>query len=307
VNAAPNGATLVTSAPSGMLTAAAGAVSASIAPPVATSQHALLVVGHASWEAKFVVAALEEQGWAVDARIGVAPGAEVRQGAATSLDTAHYAAVIALDSMLGGLGPQLSRFVRAGGGLILSGEAAAASAVRAFAPAAAGKRQPSGKRSFDAAQPLASLALAPLERPRADAVRLSARGPLLAVAARSEGAGRVLQLGYDETWRWRMEGGDDAVAAHRAWWSRLVASVVPAALAVPQAAARAGATAAPLPAVGYTAGEGTPVARLYDSLGEPSTESSGFAPPRRLPAWVLPVMLLLLLGEWASRRLRGAR
>jgi hypothetical protein len=132
----------------------------------------------------------------------------------------------------------------------------------------------------------------PLESLRADAVRLSARGSLVTSAARREGAGRVLQAGYDETWRWRMEGGSDAVAAHRAWWSRMVGSVA----------------AVPLPAAGESSSaEGAPLARLVDALGPATNAPPQESAPRTLPAWLLPLLLVLLLGEWASRRARGAR
>jgi hypothetical protein len=56
-----------------------------------------------------------------------------------------------------------------------------------------------------------------------------------------------------------------------------------------------------------------PVARLIAALGEPSTDapdaaSVSGAPGRRgAPPWIFPLVALLLLGEWGSRRLRGAR
>ncbi|MDQ3515857.1 MAG: hypothetical protein M3403_03650, partial [Gemmatimonadota bacterium] len=58
----------------------------------------VLVLASAGWESKFVVAALEEAGWTVDARLRVAPGVETRQGPDYPLDTARYSAVIALDA-----------------------------------------------------------------------------------------------------------------------------------------------------------------------------------------------------------------
>jgi hypothetical protein len=136
------------------------------------------------------------------------------------------------------------------------------------------------------------MALYPLEGLRGDAVPLSTRGALLTVAARREGAGRVLQAGFDETWRWRMQGGADAVAAHRAWWSRMVASVA----------------AAPLPPADESpAAEGAPLARLVDALGPAVAIAPDASGPHRLPGWLLPAILLCLLAEWASRRWRGAR
>jgi hypothetical protein len=61
--------------------------------------------------------------------------------------------------------------------------------------------------------------------PSADAVVLESRDGVAMIAARRLDAGRVMQVGYDETWRWRMAGGDESTAAHREWWSRLVAAV----------------------------------------------------------------------------------
>jgi hypothetical protein len=136
------------------------------------------------------------------------------------------------------------------------------------------------------------MAVYPLESLRADAVRLSTRGAETTSAARREGAGRVLQAGFDETWRWRMQGGSDAVAAHRAWWSRMVGSV--AAIPLPRADESSSA-------------EGAPLARLVDALGPATAVAPAESMPRALPAWLLPALLIVLLVEWGSRRLRGAR
>src|SRR6185503_9484162 len=75
-------------------------------PPPATVRP-LLVVGAAGWEAKFTVAALEESGWRVYARLMVAPGVFVG-GAPASLDTGTVAAVIALDTTVASLGSAIS-------------------------------------------------------------------------------------------------------------------------------------------------------------------------------------------------------
>jgi hypothetical protein len=101
----------------------------------------------------------------------------------------------------------------------------------------------------------------------------------------------VLQAGFGETWRWRMQGEADGVAAHRAWWSRMVGSVASAPLTQDDDAHSA---------------EGAPVARLIDALGPPTASVPADAPARRLPTWLPPALLLSLLAEWASRRSRGA-
>jgi hypothetical protein len=289
---ADSGATLESGSPSGTLGARAEHTHAAVAVGAPMALKPVLVVGRASWESKFAVAALEEAGWTVELRVSVAPGADVTQGRLGTLDTSGYAAVVALDSTLGAAGASIARFVRQGGGLVLLAEAANSRALRALAPSPAGPRSAPLLRTFTGPVPWDALPLYPLESLRQDAVRLAMRGPVIAVAARREGAGRVVQAGYDETWRWRMQGGDDAVAAHRAWWSRLVAS---AAASTPASGAEPGSA------------EGAPLARLVDALGPASAAPADGAPRNRLPPWLLPATFAVLLAEWTSRRLRGAR
>ena len=299
VRPATTGSTVIAAEPLGMLRATEGRTSATVESGAMALLHPVLVLGRASFEAKFVMAALEERGWTVDARLTVAPAASVNQGKLRALDTARFSAVVALDTSLGAAGEQLARYVNSGGGLILLGDAANAAAVRALAPAHVGARTPGTTRDVQAKAPLDALPFQPLEALRSDAVRLGARAGKVTLAARREGAGRVLQVGYNETWRWRMQGGDDAVIAHRLWWSRLVASVAYA------AAPRNGLGIA-ISSDGNSA-EGAPLARIYDAFGPVSTPSAVSTPSRGLPAWLLPLICMLLLAEWASRRLRGVR
>jgi hypothetical protein len=127
-----------------------------------------------------------------------------------------------------------------------------------------------------------------------------ARGPV--VAARRAGLGRVVQAGYADSWRWRMEGADEAPAAHRGWWSALVA-----------AAAYAPAASAPSDGVAALA-DPAPYAALVATLGPPdraATDARGAAVApsgaARLFGWPLFLPLVgLLLVEWAARRARGA-
>lgn len=296
---AKNGSTVIAAEPSGTLRATEGKTSATVKSGAAPLLHPVLVLGRVSFEAKFIMAALEERGWIVDARLIVAPGATVTQGKPAALDTSHFSAVIALDTSLGAAGPLLAHYVNSGGGLILVGDAASAAAVRALAPAHVGARTQGTTRDVQTKAPLDGLPLQPLETLRADAVRLGARAGKVTLAARREGAGRVLQVGFNETWRWRMQGGDDAVATHRLWWSRLVASVA-------YAAATSNAVGAAVTSDGSSA-EGAPLARIYDAFGPASAPSVVLTSSRGLPAWLLPLICMLLLAEWASRRLRGVR
>ncbi len=291
---ATTGAKFEIPAPSHDVGITSGGMRAYVTVPAAAPTRSVLVLGHASWESKFTIAALEEDGWHVDARITVAPGADMRQGAVTSfasLDTARYAAVVLLDSTATLDGAALERFVRSGGGVVMAADAAPARRAAALAVGVAGtlRRAPI---TFDASQPLASLAFRPLDGVRADASVLERRGAAAAVAARRIGLGRVLQFGYTDLWRWRLQGGDDALAAHRAWWTRAVSAV-----AFQQ-------TPSPFSS---RSPEGAPLARLASALGAPTVGAAPFRGSQPLPPWLMPLLLLILLGEWGSRRLRGAR
>jgi hypothetical protein len=219
-------------------TAARGVVTDSL------SVRRILVLAPAAWESKFIVRALEEDGWIVDLRLRVGPQHDVTQGQPGAIDTARYSAVLALDSSARLPVARLATYVKSGGGLI---------------------------------------------------ELIQTGGPRDTVLRQRLGLGRIAQVGYADTWRWRMADGDSGVARHRAWWSGLVSSVAYA----PRVARRAPADA-----------DAAPLAHLIDVLGPPTpagkaTASPG-APvdPTRQP-WVFGALLAALLLEWASRRLRG--
>lgn len=269
---------------SGTVSATAPGVRAT-APPVAPLRvRRLLLLGSAGWESKFAIAALEEAGWTVDARIRVAPGVETRQGADLSLDTARYSAVVALDGAAAQSAGAIERYVAAGGGAVLAGAATRLPAFARITPASAGARR--------VAEPRSGLVLGGV---KSDAVVLESRADQPLVAARRSGTGRVIASGYDETWKWRMQRADDAPAAHREWWTALVSAV---------------AYAPPVtPGDSLGAGDPAPVAALTAVLGPPSDGTRGSAAPgsRLPPAWLLfGVLLAALIGETVSRRLRGA-
>jgi hypothetical protein len=256
----------------------------------------VLVLGTAGWEARYVIAALEESGWTVDARLTIAPGLAVRRGSPGQIDTARYDAVIALDSAASGEGRRLAAYARSGGGLILSGVAASQPGARDVAPGRPGTRIRPAAVSFTSAEPRRALGFVATISMRADALVLDARDGATAVAARRAGLGRVVQIGYDESWRWRMQGGDAGPEAHRRWWSAAVA-----------AAARR--TTRPRASWVAPGGSAAPRAAITAALGSPSPSpsSDGSAPARHGPhPWLLVASAVLLLGEWASRRLRGA-
>lgn len=302
---ARGGARLVVPRLAGTARAATGGVEATAAVRDSLVLRPVLVLGQASWEAKFTLAALEEHGWQVEARLAVAPSGDVTQGPARlAIDTSRYAAVVALDSVARRYASQIARYVRQGGGLVAIGEAAGLASLAPILPAAA-TAPPSLPGVFTGAaggeSPRAALALAPLGRLKPGALALETRrGPAgrqaIAAAAWRVERGRVVQIGYHDVWRWRLAGAEaDPVRGHRAWWAALVSGVAYAPrvpMAVPE----------PL--------EPTPLASLVATLGAPSSRptvrAAVFDDPRLVP--ILFAMLLgALLLEWASRRLRGSR
>lgn len=284
----------------GAVTARVGHAVASIPVPPAGERRAVLVLGRAGWESRFVVAALGEAGWTVRARLPVAPGVAVADAGVLPIDSARYDVVVALDSSAADLAPAVARFVGAGGGLVAVGAAMTLASFRPLVPARAAARTPGRILLEGELVTLADLPLRALGSLRADAVVLERRnaGPVTA-AVRRAGMGRVATVGYDDSWRWRMQGGAGGLAAHRAWWSRMVGLVAPErVVAMPGAAA-------PL-------SDPAPLAALVSALGPPSDSSSTRGLRAASPRGMLPLALLLLiatalLAETASRRFRGAR
>jgi hypothetical protein len=287
------GAAFTIASASGKITASVGGTSAHAMVPDSVQVKRVLVIGSAGWETKFVVAALEEDGWKVDADIRVAPSVDVTQGALTSLDTARYSAVVALDNTASARAPEITRFAVSGGGVILAGSSAANDAFAALRSGSPGKVQSIAAGAEPGAITLASLSYAPIST-RSDAIAIDRKGDATVTAARRSGAGRVMQIGYLDTWRWRMSGGDTSPSEHRAWWSDAVANV---------AYVAHGADSAP----GI---DNAPVADLIGLLGPASAGQHADLAPASMSIslwWLFALLSLSLLAEWASRRLRGSR
>lgn len=250
----------------------------------------VVVLGRAGWEARFVIAALEERGWTVAARLALAPDLWFTRGEPLPLDTARHAAAVVLDTTALDLAGQLTRFVRDGGGLVIAGDGARLGALRGVAPGTAGPAARPQMVSLIADRPLSALAFHPVLRLDRDAVPLATEGSDVVLAARRVRAGRVIQVAYDDTWRWRMMGGDDAPRAHAAWWSQLVSAV---------------ARRVELPPEGRTSA--APYAAAVAALGAP-VRLEGRAGGRGIALWpwLLGLSLAALFVEWTSRRLRGA-
>ena len=278
----------------GALDVLVGHQHARAAAPDSLLPRQVVLLGRAGWEGKYVTAALEERGWKVSSRLRVAPSVFVTQGTPLALDTAHTSAVIALDSSAASYAGAIAAFERSGGGVVLAGDAPLASGLRALALGRAGPRMAAATLSFASTAPRRALGFFPIVSLAADAVPLEARDGRVIVAARRAGAGRVVQLGYDETWRWRLAGSGDAPTAHRDYWSTVVSA----------AAYRA---ATPVASDTQTE-DAAPLASLYAGLGAPTPPTApALHVTPGLRWWMFAALALLLLAEWASRRLRGAR
>lgn len=254
----------------------------------------VLVLGRAGWESRFVAAALEEAGWSVDLRVPLGRDRDVTQGE-TIPRLARHGVVIVLDSASARReAAALARFASGGGGVILAAEAAAAqpSALRAIAGARVDRLEPPETRSFEGHEPTHALPLFALTPVRDDALVLEEREGTPALVVRRVAAGRLLQLGYADTWRWRMEAEGAAVSEHRAYWSWLAGLAAPA----------RGVAREAMPSV-----EPAPTAALVQALGPATPEPPALpGPGPALPLWLGPLIIVALLAEWASRRTRGA-
>jgi hypothetical protein len=296
IRAQSGGARVTVASASGIVTAASsGTVGRAILPDTLRIRR-VLVLGDAGWESKFVTAALEEDGWKVDAQAHVAPSVSVTQGSVTPIDTTRYAAVIALDHSASAYAAEIVRYVASGGGALIAAPAATVEGLSGLRAGLPGKIEAASSLETEPGSvTLQSLSLMPVTGMKGDAVALGRRGNSVTVAARRYGAGRVAQLGYLDTWRWRMSGGENSVAEHRKFWTNAVAGVAYA--AAPRSEENAIVDNAPL-------------ARLIGALGRPS---SAVKPSLAQTTgsvsvwWLFAILSLSLVAEWVSRRTRGVR
>jgi hypothetical protein len=273
--------------------------------PPASPPRAVLVLGRAGWEGKFVAAALQESGWTVRARMPAAPNVFVADAGVLPIDTARYAAVVALDSTANDLAPTLARFVAQGGGLVLAGDTPSLVSLRALAPARTAARLPGRILLESDSVTRPDLPVRPLDAIRGDAVRLEGEPAGVTVAVRRAGAGRVITVGYDESWRWRMLGGENGPSAHRDWWSRTVGLVAPERAEEGLSDVQS-VRPSDSPTVRLSQ---APTAALFAALGPPAPAATDATSPARdsLPLALLALVVAALLAETASRRFRGAR
>lgn len=291
-------------------TAGRSAVSASL--PDSGPLRRVMVIAEPGWEGKFVAAALEEAGWRVDGAFRLSPTGVTTLGTPQRLDTARYAAVLVLDSLQAD-GAALRQFVERGGGAVFSGDALRIPALATLRPARATMVRGAIAGALLTDTPRRGLDAWELE-PAADAVVLQVdRGDHAhdepALVARRVGAGRVVAMPYRESWRWRMQGTDDGMADHRAWWTAAVTAVAPSPLS-PSIAAD-GYPGAAAPYADLVARVGAPAlsgeaGRTTTGTGRDGLMDTTLPLPLRPPVLLLTT-LVALLAEWASRRLRGDR
>lgn len=250
----------------------------------------LLVLGRVGWESKFTIAALEERGWLVDARLGLSPHSTISQGAPLSPDTGRYSAVIILDSAAATNPASVVRYANDGGGVVIGGNAARVPAFAGILAGRAGNRSVPRQRLADTTEE--GGARYPILGLRSDAVLLERDDSVMVLAGRRAGAGRVVQLAEEESWRRRMRRADGSIEAHRDWWTRIVSSVayVPASTA------------------SINTADAAPLAALVDALGARVSSTFAVTPPpsRNADALLFALLSLALLAEWSSRRWRGA-
>jgi hypothetical protein len=290
------GAVVALSSDPDLVTARTNGSIASTSPRDSVVLDKVLVIGDAGWESKFVVAALEEEGWKVDAFIRLAPGVDVTQGSAAPIDTSRYSAVVALDGAASPYANRILEFVRTGGGVVLAPQAASLDAMAPLRAGGAGRATSESRAGqASASVSLATLTLDPITSLKSDAVPVEKRGGATAIAARRVNAGRVLELGYEDTWRWRMSGGESGVRDHRLWWTGLV-STVAYAQRVPSTITKASTDEAPMIGLVAAIGPSTSASGMLNLLGKRSDWI----------AWLFVLLALGLVGEVASRRIRGA-
>ena len=281
-------------------TAAAGA---SVAP-LGAGRPAIarvLVLGDATWESRFLLAALEEAGWPVDAGLSVSPTVQVTQGVAAAPSRSRHSIVVVLPGASASALAALPAFVRGGGGLVIVGAAARSRSLadlRAGAPGNTMGGEVGAEASPDARR---GLDLVPVNTLANGGVPLESRQGRIAIAARRVGAGRVVQVGYENSWLWRMAGNDDAPVAHRRWWTSILSGVVP------RTAPVAAFTLDPA----HDTLDAAPIAALARDLGQPVVRTMRADTDVRSLAefvdtrWLLAFTVLSLVASWTLRRWRG--
>ena len=315
VHARRGGAAISVGRVAGSVTVASGGVRAQTVSPTPVVVRRILLIGEASWEAKFTSAALEEQGWSVDARYALGKNVVVVQGAPHEPDTARYAAVIVLDSAALPHVAAIRRYAQSGGGVLIAGAATTLREFGELLPARTRTQQAGVPGGLGTPTPQLAFPWRPLV-PDSNALVIArslhakpggADGAT--IVAKRFGAGRVIEVAFSDVWEWRMAGPEGSVDAHRRWWSNLVSMVAyaPEATAAGASSRSARDSRECLDGPGNAAPYADMIARFGNSAPMPLALKSDRDPGRVRQQLLLVVAVVTLLLEWASRRLRGAR
>jgi hypothetical protein len=261
----------------------------------------VLVLGSATWETRFLIAALEEAGWSVDAALSLSPKVTVGQGGSRTPLRNRHSIVVVLPGALPSALAALPSFVRTGGGLVIVGAAARMPALASLRAGVPGATIDGVLGAEAGSEPHHGLDLVPMSSLNAGSVVLESRDAKAAVAAHRVGAGRVVQVGYENSWLWRMAGNDDAPVGHRQWWTGILSGVMP--LTVP-------VRVQPRDPAHDTL-DAAPIAALVRDLGMPvvqgaSVQSVSRSFVSRLSVtWLLALATLSFVVSWTMRRWRG--
>ena len=289
----------------GVLRVGTRGASAAVSPLVARAPQIarVLVLGDATWESRFLIAALEEAGWPVDAAVSLSPKVTVTSGSGRVPSRDRQSIVVLLPGAPSSAIAVLPEFVRNGGGLVIVGGAARSAGVallRAGAPGASVDGEVGAEAGNDARH---GLQLLPVMTLAEGGVPLELRDGRIAVAARRVGAGRVVQVGYQNSWLWRMAGNDDAPNAHRRWWTDILSGVVPQTAPVKRAILDAE----------HDTLDAAPIAALARDVGVPVITPTAVRTMSRTfsasldSRWLLAIAVVSLLASWALRRWRGLK
>jgi hypothetical protein len=287
----------------GVLHVDAQSVRAAVAPLFAGSPQTarVLVLGNATWESRFLITALEESGWPVDAAVSLSPKVTVAQGPTRVPNRDRHSIVVVLPGTSASAMAALPEFVRRGGGLVIVGAAARSGALSSLRAGTPGGTLAGEVGAESGTEPRHALDLIPIAELADGGVTLELRDSRITIAARRVGAGRVVQVGYDNSWLWRMGGNDDSPIAHRRWWTAILSGVVPQ--TAPASTMRLDPehdtlSAAPIAALARDVGLPVVRASSVDTLSQSFIASLN-------PRWLLWLAVLSLVMSWMLRRWRG--
>lgn len=315
--------------------------SAGALPRDALELKPVLLLGRASWEARFALAALEEQGWKVDARLTISPGQilgetpraarpdgkplAARSGRgggpggpdaagggpppaeapppAQPLELERYAAVVVLDESAAPHASAIKAFVETGGGLLTLGRGAFLPALREISPAAAPGPVQEALSFSDEAEATGGPRGRLELRPLEDL-----REDAHVVERRGEAVAVAIR---------RQDEGRVLQAGYEGLWRwRMAAPEADAPEAsrawlagLLSAVARAPRSDAPSEPLDQPAQDPAPLAAWHAAFGEaetaPADAGAAWSADKRLAAF-FGLAALALLSQWASRRSRGA-